>query len=646
MKRFSWILALILALSTVFVFVGCPAADDDKPTTTTGGDQNQQTPTPSTPGGVGIGDGTITFGNGAGQVQVFEKDPPTGTITYANGGYSYTYGETGENKDYGGVILRFKIDLGEKELGDYGKVTFKWQATGYKDDDSVARNKKIFLLATDEESAITPPKHDDDSAEIKSNVVSTTWFDDNPAGKFWNVTNYDNVAGNEQKTITLPIVKADYLTGEVWFGIYVHAVKDTYTISDFKFVEGAYSGGVVIEGANSDSTLPDRPVPPVPATVVKPVFFTVDLADNKYKSPEGTGIVYDLPEITPATGVAADGSITVKFKQDRQRLNIKLSDEQVEKLLKRNKNNIKVVFDAEIVTDETSAAVPVTTGDFPWYDDGSGDPIKPTVTDGALVNYKDKDGNVVAAEDYADLDPFMSNTSGNVFRYHLGDASTGSNWNATSGPGPSTLANIKNATFAWQGARDNPFYFILQHGNYSGGYSENPSSSNEITIKIKSIVIGEDAPEQAVTFSAGDVKSFNGTIANVTSNGYTITQTAGYDWSYAYFKVTFATGYVLSDYTKFECKMTLLNTSYKPIKVASYAVGDAEPTGSMAADAVIAQSADWVAGNQDAEASVSLTIDIKAGEGGNADGNEVWIAIRSHAAENDSYKITDIKFKN
>jgi len=366
MKKYSWIFALIMALTMAFVFTACPGDDPEDETKKDDGTQAG-------------GGSSITFGTGNGQTQVYEKDTPTGTITYANGGYTYTYG-TGTASSYGGSILRFKVNLGDETLGEkYQGVQFSWQANGYADDDSVANNKKIFLLATDSEANITPPQDAVDGVDnkrIKDAVVSTNYYDTHTDG-FWNVTDYTNVTGNEPKVITLPIVKGSYLMGEIWFAVYVHAVKDSYTIKNFKFLE-TYDGGVDIQGDNA-TPAPARPAPPAPPGAA-PFNFSLDLSDW---DTQGVSLPWSgnagAPQAPNAAvvpdGNYADGKLTVEFTLQGQRINIALTEEQTAAL--ENRSGKKVSFDIQ--------------------------------------------GSVVSG-------------SGEI-RYFIGTASEGGSWNATSGSG-------------------------------------------------------------------------------------------------------------------------------------------------------------------------------------------------------------------
>jgi len=140
-----------------------------------------------------------------------------GTITYADGGYTFTYG-TVANSNYGNGIVRFSVNLGSATLGNYKEVTFTW--TGVSG--GAASYKKLSLLAAAKEADITPYKAD---AAINALCVNG---DDMNAGP--------QVNGTTPAEVTLPIVNLKDLTGVVWFSIYMHAAEGAYTISDLTFV--------------------------------------------------------------------------------------------------------------------------------------------------------------------------------------------------------------------------------------------------------------------------------------------------------------------------------------------------------------------------------------------------------------------------
>ncbi|WP_461253939.1 formylglycine-generating enzyme family protein [Treponema sp. R8-4-B8] len=378
----------------------------------------------------------VPFGTGANQTRVTSRNYDgiqAGTIEYSNGGYTYTYG-TVPDSVYGNAIVRFKVDLGKFHLGDYGGVSLKW--TGISGDAGLSNidanhpeyTRNLFILASDDEEAITPWKNDDD---IKTLVVNTNYYDSNPSAPL-----YDGSAGVpavkgqagypspdyslEPYEIATPIVRQKELTGEVWFAIYLHAYDGSYKVSDFKLIPTAAF-------IKKDPPPPPPPIGPPPHITEMPAgysSFYVDLSDWKTAGTNEGGLNSNVP-----TGSFANGKLTVTFTENNQRVNFKLKDWQVEMLKNRNEtSNVIFIIDVIVVTD--------------------------------------------------------SDPSGALFRYHIGDPMSPSNWNATNSiyPYSEKLENILGRETSFRNDaynEDNLRYFILQH-------------RNEYTIKIEisSIQIG------------------------------------------------------------------------------------------------------------------------------------------------------------
>jgi hypothetical protein len=251
-----------------------------------------------------------------------------------------------------------------------------------------------------------------------------------------------------------------------------------------------------------------------------------------------------------------------------------------------------------------------------------------------IAALKNRNGPNVTVE----IDGEKISGSGN-FRYTIGSASAGGAWNATStlpsGDFDDDLCgsdNAKDLTFGDNATQEGRLeYFIIQ-------YQGNATA----TIQINSIHI-YTTPFK-VTFEDDDVLGENATIVLTDEGkGFTVEQTDQYDSSYAYFKVTFPEGKTLSDYTKFECKYTLLGTTqYKPIFILAYDEAPEEGYAVDKTDDVIAKSTGNAATTSNVEVTVSLFITGDRVE--EVDGNEVWIAINANAATGDKYKIKDIKF--
>jgi hypothetical protein len=330
MKKFSWIFALILALS--IGFIGCP---EPEPPKKGGGDNN------------GGGGGTdLAFGTGAGQIEVFGSgDSAKGVITYNNGAYTYTYG-TGT---YSASLLRFKIDLGEDPLSKWQAISFTWQAAGYKENVSVGSNKQLFLLATTDEDAIKNPGKTDagylTDAEIKDIVINTTDFVTDPTLRFYEYegqkTDAPLVNGNAPKTVTMPIARRGFLTGEVWFSIYVHAEADAYTISNFKFLD-TYDGP---SGGKVDGNMDDAGARPLPTKPSNAVSFDVNIGTWATQAQDTAGTV-------AKSATTADGVTTVTFDTSGQRISFPLTQPQKDLLDARGNQYVWTDIEAEVVSTE------------------------------------------------------------------------------------------------------------------------------------------------------------------------------------------------------------------------------------------------------------------------------------------------------
>jgi hypothetical protein len=222
MKKYSWVLVLLMA----FVFAGC--MDTDKPTL------------PSTGGG---GDGIdVTFGGSDTSVKI-----GGGNITYSEGGYTLTY-----TTEWGNCISRFMLDLGAKKLTDFKKATFTWTGISGTGDNSVLKQRNIYLLATKTENNLAPWKSDEALAGL---VVNTLAFDEaEPPALSAPIEGVPTTNETNTIEVELPIVKGSALTGKLWFSIYIHSQGGSYKISNFKLVEKTE--------AEKAETEEDKPKPP------------------------------------------------------------------------------------------------------------------------------------------------------------------------------------------------------------------------------------------------------------------------------------------------------------------------------------------------------------------------------------------------
>jgi hypothetical protein len=590
MKKYSWIFALILALTVAFVFTACPGDPEDE----TKKEEEKKPPVdpPYVPNPAAQ-DFTVSFAaNGTGGGTATAKtakilkdgdnngaiDP--GTLTYITGGYEYAYG-SGNNTNYENAVLRFKLDLGDFALADYGKISFDWQATApqFNNNNSVNSNKRLYLYATDTEADITP--YVENKELVVSNIDrSKDWYsgDQEAAG-------VPLVNGLTKQSVEMPInyeSRLQYLDGEVWFSIYVHAEGGTYQITNLKFWAGAQTVTPTVPGGNA---------PPQPPTVADVPDDFVALALD-FSDLLATGNADAAPDV-PATAISlADGKLTVNFTANNERVNFKFSADQLAKIAARGNNDV-----------------------------------------------------------YVNINAAIKSGTGDSFRYHIGDATLSGSWNNTASLDAFGLADIAVAT-ANKGIKlalgsnptTTPNNFIFQH-----------RSGDAITVEFSSITIYiadvPKAPAKELTFAADDVKGNNATVELVGTNGFTITTSQGYEWAYAYFKVTFAEGYKLSDYSKIDFVVSSPSagngdSGYKKIVFAAYANEADRPTatGMAETDRLTMNESGGTGGIANQDTDYARTHDIVAARTAAVDGNEVWIAVRSHANPNFVFTVKDIKF--
>jgi hypothetical protein len=610
MKKFSWIFALILALS--IGFIGCPAPEEE---TKKGGGGDDSSST----GG--------TFGTGAGQVAVKKAginsttpiDPGTFNYLPDGSGFHYVYGRgdnsTDANWNYGNSILRFKIDLGDKTLDDYGYVTFDWQADGpYKTD--VNSNKKLFLLASADEDDLTPYKddgdrtpfdNDTDKTKIKSSMVSTTYFDTDHTNdtttpsannnKPWSDNTAPSVNGLAKVTIQLPILKMGMLGGEVWFAIYVHANGGGYTISNFRL-----GGSPDYVNPAPGTEAPDEPV--VAPEGAAPFDFEVDL---DYAS---SHLVANPASVNGSTSVAdADyvyavaTGLTLKFTANNMRAYIVFKDDQITSIKNRSRKEVTIELAA-------------TAG---------------------------------------------GNTEN--FRYMIGHGLAGGDWNGTTGFGSAQITDDskKNQEFGpnagkdTDGAPDRVSNLIIQ---YQGNTA---TAGAPVIVTVTKVHIYTTPLE--VTFDDGDVLGRSGDVTlEADGNGFTfVSTTDNYERAWAYFPVTLGTGYKLSDYKKISYNINgVVGSSgeggWKDFFINAYADKDtieaipSTPAGDAAcnlptANQISVKTAWADAGIGDPPANVlAHTVDIKETLPAGTDLNVVWIVVRTAGKTGFGFKITDIKF--
>jgi len=438
MKKFSWILALIMALTMAFVFVGCKDADTE-PDNNQNNNNNNNNNNNSGGGPTYNAAATeidVVFGTAAGQASIVRTkqdstDPGTLTYTADNSGYKYLYDGNGS---YQNSVLRFKITLASGiKLSDYSKVTFTWKADGLTKPDAevsdeqkpdngnfqqdINSNKKLLLLATNSAPEFVPDPSWSDEKALYPLIASTDYFVTNdariwngPAGETAGVKGWTpNVNGVEPQDVEISIIPelTEALLGDVWVSIYVHANEGSYTVSDVKFIPGAVDPVV-----NPTVSGPNAPVyvkPPVPG-VAKSFDLNIALANVVTTSVyNGTG--------TATTGASGGVDVAFAASSNGQRVVFALTPAQTAIINSRVDDRLEVNLQATVTT-------------------GLG-------------------------------------TDGDKFRYHIGDATEGAGWNATNSPSEGVLSSIigvKNLTFEADVDKTNnnkyssrPIHFILQH---------------------------------------------------------------------------------------------------------------------------------------------------------------------------------------
>jgi len=206
MKKYSWILALLLALT--LAFVGCGGGDDD-----------DEPPPPPPSGDADPID--VTFGEGGMELDAGGTGA-TAVATEDGKGFVFTYGSAG----HGNTKVAFKIDLGSARVLDYEKITFTFEGISGDLTSTSGENadgpKGLNFLAAATKSGITG--YLDDDALVAAIVNPFTG-----AASGSNICAQGVKIGEDQpKSIDLEIAidgtrARSKLSGEVWFSIYLHA---------------------------------------------------------------------------------------------------------------------------------------------------------------------------------------------------------------------------------------------------------------------------------------------------------------------------------------------------------------------------------------------------------------------------------------
>jgi hypothetical protein len=621
MKKFSWIFALILALS--IGFIGCP---EPEPAKTGGGGSGDPGDPPFVPNEKVTTEVPISI---TAENTLFDESDGSanGSVDFITGGYRYTFSTT-KDMGYGHAAVRFSIDLGEDEdgtpirLGDFGGVGLKWKGISgdVAANPNITYTKNVFVLASDEEAKVTPYL---DDAALKSVVVNTKYYETAPA----NAAMYDGAAGvpavralfgypenqkpegvTEPYEIATPILRQQELTGLIWLVIYLPAEPDggIHEVTDVKLIPHA-------SFVKKDPPPPPEAEPPAPAAIPAN-FQKIELDLGSYMT-TGDAVSATVPSVTKE-----DPAITVAFTLENQRINIPLTTAQ------------KTVFN----------------------------------------------GNLETKDVYVQIDCEIVGTDNeNKFRYHIGIVDTTSNWNVTDSLNGFPLLQFHGdpagvaVSEAGKGVKINASqkgnraadYFILQH-----------LSKTAVTVKINSITIWVPPALKypSVTIAAADIKGNADTVVTAITGGAKVVNTNGYESGWIYFKVKLASGRKLSDYVTLSFTIKSITPTDPPAgstdlggyKTASIYAFDDEPT---IANIKVAQTGDeeedyygqlknlpkykigggassGIAGIQNPDQAYNRDAPIALPDPTEiTDDDEFWIAYFVGGSKGYTYEITNIK---
>jgi hypothetical protein len=584
MKKFSWIFALILALS--IGFIGCPAPDEP-PAKTGGSGGDNETPFVPNENAAEIAV-TFTSENTLWDAKNGDVD---GSVDIITGGYKYTY-STVDKRGYGNAVVRVQVDLGKDaddtalRLGDFGGVALKWQGisgdVGLSPADPTY-TKNLFVLASDEEGKVSPYLEDEDVMAV---MLNTKYYETNPSAKLYaGAAGVPGVKGKiagetEPYSIATPILRQLELTGSIWLAFYMPAEPDggIYQITDVK----------LIPAASFTQINPPSPPPPPEKTIPEVVIpagltsYTLDLEQfNKTNNGLAGG--------TTATTNFASGKLTAVFTKTKgMRVSIDLTTAAITAINARVNDKIYVEITGTATGD----------GKFRYH---IGD-----VGAGSSWNASNGSNN------------FQYNEGGNI------------------GVQPLDIILKKPLTISSGDQSAKVKHFILQQDPDNDGTGD---TTLEIT-SIKIYLIG--VADKAVSFTSGDVTAIGGTVDATGADDYTFS-TTNYGQG-STFKVTLPVGAKLSDYTRLDLTFEGLagDTGYKNTRVAVSATAITAVTES---GYYVASAGNGVDKDADGKTPAkSVTIVLPAPDS-TIDINEIYVAIYvwSGAA---TWKISGIKFHN
>jgi len=150
------------------------------------------------------------------------------------------------------------------------------------------------------------------------------------------------------------------------------------------------------------------------------------------------------------------------------------------------------------------------------------------------------------------------------------------------------------------------------------------------------------APDKTITFTANDTTAvgvFNATVEGVTTNGFTVKTTQGYDWAYGYITVDFGT-FTLGDYEKLDFTFTGVTGDINS-KSARVWIFDAAPTGQKDQNDAVVSAGNGGTGTVAKPVTVSLEKFSAI-----ASSHVVYVAFNLWSNSGTEFTISGIKFHN
>jgi uncharacterized repeat protein (TIGR02543 family) len=313
MKKYTWIVALLLALT--MAFIGCPndggGDDPDKPVDPVD---------PVDPGGI-VDPIGVTFTQGM-------LDVWGGGDIVAEGdgtGFTFTYG-SGSNASHGNAVAMFKVDLGETKVSDYEKVTFTF--TGISGDlglntgqyDRGTEKGVNLLAAANKDNLKNFGGNDGDLVKYIVNaypVPAASGAGINAAGA---KIGTDQPATKELELAIAPSSQQAVSTGEVWFSFYLHASAVKWDSASaaatpeektsFKITNVSFVPFEAVDVTVDEKEIPGVTAPVLAETPVTAITETAQYAGTvAWKDADGTALEGNF---APSTAYTATITLTAK----------------------------------------------------------------------------------------------------------------------------------------------------------------------------------------------------------------------------------------------------------------------------------------------------------------------------------------------